>query len=60
MLVLSRKQNERVKIGEEVWVTVVAIRGDKVRLGFEGPPGVKFNREEVVRRIADAENQTQG
>ena len=48
MLVLSRKENERIRIGENVVVTVVRTQGDKVRLGFEAPPDVKILREELA------------
>jgi carbon storage regulator len=51
MLVLSRKLNERILIGKDVWVTVMDIRGDKVRLGFDAPREVPVHREEVVSRI---------
>lgn len=47
MLVLSRKKNERVRIGDEVTLTVVDIRGDKVRIGFDAPDDVRIDREEV-------------
>lgn len=47
MLVLSRKKNEVIRIGESVELTVVEIRGDKVRLGFTAPPEVRIDREEV-------------
>jgi carbon storage regulator len=52
MLVLSRKENERIVIGEDIEVTVIAIRGDRVKLGFRGPANVPIHREEVFRRIA--------
>ena len=55
MLVLSRKKNERIIIGDNIEVTVVEIRGDRVKLGFVGPDGVSINREEVQCRIL-AEN----
>jgi carbon storage regulator len=51
MLVLSRKEGERICIGEHILVTVVSIRGDRVRLGFEGPREVPIHREEVMRAI---------
>jgi len=51
MLVLSRKEGERICIGENIVVTVVAIRGDRVRLGFEGPREVPIHREEIMRAI---------
>ena len=51
MLVLSRKKDERIMIGENIEVTVVEIRGDRVKLGFVGPNEVPIHREEVFRRI---------
>ncbi len=59
MLVLSRKKNERIMIGEDVVVTVVEIRGDKVRLGFEAPGEVEIWREElwVERRTSKRKEQ---
>jgi len=51
MLVLSRKLNERVVIGANVTVTVVDIRGDRVKLAFDAPNEVPIHREEVHRRI---------
>ena len=47
MLVLSRKKNESVVINDEITVTVVAIRGDKVRLGIVAPKEVPAHRQEV-------------
>jgi carbon storage regulator len=52
MLVLSRKVKERIVIGGDIEVTVIDIRGDRVKLGFTGPPNVPIHREEVYRRIA--------
>jgi carbon storage regulator len=49
MLVLSRKKDERIFIGEVV-LTLVEIRGDKVRLGFEAPKDVVILREELAAR----------
>ena len=51
MLVLSRKRGEAIVIGEDIRITVVEIRGDKVKLGFVGPDQVPIHREEVFRRI---------
>lgn len=47
MLVLSRKKSERILIGNDVTITVVEIRGDKVRLGIEAPRSLSVHREEV-------------
>ncbi len=57
MLVLSRRAGERIRIGDDVVLTVVRVQGDKVRLGIEAPPDVAVHREEVfvrVRAAADA------
>jgi len=51
MLVLSRKQEESIFINDNVVVTVLRIRGDKVRLGIEAPGGVRVHRKEVYERI---------
>ena len=50
MLVLSRKVGERIRIGDEVVVTVLAIVGSRVRLGIEAPSSVSILREELVAR----------
>ncbi|MEY3031832.1 MAG: carbon storage regulator [Planctomycetia bacterium] len=47
MLVLSRKQNERIRVGESVVVTVVRVNGDKVRIGIEAPTEMKVLRDEL-------------
>jgi carbon storage regulator len=47
MLVLSRKSDEQIVIGNDVIVTVIEIRGDKVRLGIEAPPHVAVHRQDV-------------
>jgi len=51
MLVLSRKRNEQIVIAENVVITVVEIRGDKVRLGIEAPKDVPVHRKEVYEAI---------
>jgi carbon storage regulator len=47
MLVLSRKQNERIRVGDSVVVTVVRVSGDKVRIGIEAPANVRVLRAEL-------------
>lgn len=47
MLVLSRKEYQVLVIGDDVRLTVVEIRGDKVKLGIEAPPAVSVDRAEV-------------
>ena len=51
MLILSRKKGERIHIGSSIEITVLAVNGAKVRLGFSAPAGVPIHREEVFRRI---------
>lgn len=50
MLVLSRREHERIWIGESVLLTVVAVKKGQVRLAFEAPEGVAIDREEVRKR----------
>ena len=47
MLVLSRKETERIRLGDSIIVTVVRVAGDKVRLGIEAPPDVLVLRDEL-------------
>jgi carbon storage regulator len=51
MLVLSRKQDEKIIIGDSITLMVVSIQGDKVRLGIEAPKEVTIHREEVYEAI---------
>lgn len=58
MLVLSRGTNERIIIGDDITVEVIAIRGDKVRLGVTAPSNVSIHREEIydaIMRVYPAE-----
>ncbi len=58
MLVLARKINESIVISENVVVTVVEVRGDKVRLGIQAPKEVKVHRREVYDAIRESERQS--
>jgi carbon storage regulator len=60
MLILSRRPGESVKIGDDVSVTVLGVKGRHVRIGFTAPPNVAVHREEVFERIqvAATENAT--
>ena len=51
MLVLSRKKNESIVINENIVITVVEIRGDKVRLGIQAPREVPIHRSEIHAAI---------
>ena len=55
MLVLSRKENERLIIDGKIIVTVVRVAGGKVRIGIEAPPEIDVRREELLSRPLDAE-----
>ena len=51
MLVLSRQRDETIMIGDDIEITVVDIRGEKVRLGINAPPHVPVHRKEVYEAI---------
>lgn len=54
MLVLTRKKGERVMIGDDIVVTVIDVRGDGVRIGFDAPRGISIQRAEVVNAVKEA------
>jgi carbon storage regulator len=56
MLILSRKINEKIMIGDDISVSIIEIRGDQVRLGVSAPKTVKVFRQEVFDAIK-AENK---
>jgi carbon storage regulator len=51
MLVLSRQRDQTIMIGDDIEITVVDIRGDKVRLGINAPPEIPVHRKEVYDAI---------
>jgi len=51
MLVLSRQPDEAIIIGDDIVITVVGVRGEKVRLGITAPPHVPVHRREVYEAI---------
>lgn len=54
MLVLTRHVGERVIIGDGIIVvTVVEVRGDKVRIGFDAPADIRVHREEIQKRVEE-------
>jgi carbon storage regulator len=59
MLVLSRQRDESIVIGDNVVVTIVDIRGDKVRLGIQAPGEIPVHRQEVYEAI-QRENRKAG
>jgi carbon storage regulator len=57
MLVLSRQRDETIMIGDEIEITVVDIRGDKVRLGITAPTRIAVHRKEVYEAIRQENEQ---
>ena len=60
MLVLSRQRDETIMIGDDVEITVVDIRGDKVRLGITAPRHIQVHRKEVYEAIKRENQQAAG
>ena len=56
MLILSRKTNEKIMIGDDISISIIEIRGDQVRIGVDAPKTVKVFRQEVFDAIK-AENK---
>lgn len=54
MLVLTRKHGETITIGNGVTVTVLAVQGERVKIGVEAPAEVPVHRQEIRRRIEEA------
>lgn len=54
MLVLSRKRGEQIIIGQNIEVTIIEVRGDRVLIGVEAPMEVSVHRKEVFQRIQAA------
>ncbi len=58
MLVLSRQRDETIVIGDDVEITIVDIRGDKVRLGITAPREIQVHRKEVYEAIRRANQES--
>ncbi len=57
MLVLTRKVGEALRIGDDVQVTVLGIKGNQVRIGIDAPKNVPVHRQEVYERIKREEQE---
>jgi carbon storage regulator len=55
MLILTRRVGETLKIGEEIEVTVLSLKGNQVRIGITAPKDVPLHREEIYNRIKGGE-----
>jgi carbon storage regulator len=53
MLVLSRKESEKIRLGDDIIITIVRVAGDKVRIGIEAPASVPVLRRELKRYESD-------
>ena len=51
MLVLSRKQNQSLVIGDDIKITVLELKGNQVRLGIDAPNSVVVHREEIHKKV---------
>jgi len=57
LLILTRRVNESLIVGDEVTVTVVAVKGNQVRLGVNAPRDIAVHREEVYERLKNEDAQ---
>ncbi len=60
MLVLSRQRDESIMIGDDIEITVVDIRGDKVRLGIDAPPHIPVHRREIYEAMKQRQEDEGG
>lgn len=56
MLILSRRTDESIVIGDEVTVTILSVKGKQVRIGINAPPDVSVHREEIYQRIQSGDD----
>ena len=57
MLVLSRKINETIRVGDDIKVTLLGIEGDKIKLGIDAPKDVRIFREELLEATMSTNKQ---
>ena len=60
MLVLTRRVNETLMVGDDVTVTVLGVKGNQIRIGVNAPKEVAVHREEIYERIKAEEQQRNG
>lgn len=59
MLVLSRKTNETIKIGDDIELRILEVKGDTIRIGIEAPKNVDILRGELVQSITETNTEAQ-
>ncbi|MBD1381393.1 carbon storage regulator CsrA [Metabacillus arenae] len=57
MLVLTRKPNEAIRIGDEIEVRILSIEGDQIKIGIEAPKNIEIHRKEIYLSILEENNQ---
>ncbi len=60
MLILTRKEGESLRLGDDITVTVVSVKGGHVRIGVSAPREVAVHREEIYQKIAEDERSDAG
>ena len=60
MLILTRRIGEKLVIGENVIVTILAAKGSQIRIGIEAPRDIQVHREEIFQRILDERKALNG
>lgn len=60
MLILTRKVNESLIVGDDITITVLGVKGNQVRLGVTAPRDVAVHREEIYQRISDEPSADEG
>ena len=60
MLVLTRRLDQSIRIGDDIEITVIEVRGDQVRLGVSAPRGVSVHRTEIYDRIREENREAAG
>ncbi|EED32487.1 carbon storage regulator [gamma proteobacterium NOR5-3] len=59
MLILTRKEGESLRLGDDITVTVVSVKGGNVRIGIDAPRDLAVHREEIYEKISEDEDRTQ-
>ncbi|MEC2077888.1 carbon storage regulator CsrA [Metabacillus fastidiosus] len=57
MLVLTRRINEGIKIGDDIEITVLSISGDQIKLGINAPKNIEIHRKEIYLSIQESNNE---